>query len=64
MTTEEGARAPEPVDGADTSKPAAPRIYDWMLGGTKNFALDREFGKKLLNEFPCYQSCSRPIAGG
>jgi hypothetical protein len=27
-------------------------VYDWYLGGTANWAIDREFGKKVLSAFP------------
>lgn len=39
-------------------RPSAARIYDWFLGGTHNYAVDREFGKKVLAGFPLV----RPIA--
>lgn len=38
--------------GADLSKPSAARIYDWYLGGGTNYAIDREFGKQVLDVFP------------
>jgi hypothetical protein len=33
-------------------------VYDYYLGGTANWAIDREFGKKVLSQFPL----ARPIA--
>jgi hypothetical protein len=27
-------------------------VYDWYLGGSANWAIDREFGKKVLSQFP------------
>jgi hypothetical protein len=33
-------------------------MYDWYLGGTTNYAVDREFGKKILDVFPIV----RPVA--
>jgi len=34
------------------------RVYDWYLGGTANWAIDREFGERVLDTFPLL----RPIA--
>ncbi|MFC4083808.1 SAM-dependent methyltransferase [Amycolatopsis samaneae] len=39
-------------DGVDLDKPNAARIYDWLLGGTANWAIDREFGAKAVETFP------------
>jgi SAM-dependent methyltransferase len=50
--------APLAPDGVDVEKPSAARIYDWFLGGSHNYAVDREFGKKLVEGFPLV----RPIA--
>jgi len=36
----------------DTSKPHSARIYDYMLGGTNNFAADRETAGKVLAAMP------------
>jgi hypothetical protein len=33
-------------------------VYDWYLGGTANWAIDREFGERVLTAFPLL----RPIA--
>lgn len=33
-------------------------MYDWYLGGEMNYAVDREFGKKILDVFPIV----RPVA--
>lgn len=38
--------------GTDTEKPSAARVYDFMLGGSHNFAADREFGRKLIELVP------------
>lgn len=57
MTDSESAAPPAP-DGVDVDKPSAARMYDWFLGGTQNYAVDREFGKKVLAGFPLV----RPIA--
>ncbi|MFE0021951.1 SAM-dependent methyltransferase [Amycolatopsis sp. NPDC059021] len=46
-------RDTQPIpDGVDLDKPNAARIYDWLLGGTANWAIDREFGAKAVETFP------------
>jgi O-methyltransferase involved in polyketide biosynthesis len=57
MTDSEGAAPPTPV-GVDVDKASAARMYDWFLGGSHNYAVDREFGKRMLAAFPL----ARPIA--
>jgi hypothetical protein len=49
---------PFPPQEADLERPSVARVYDWYLGGTANWAIDREFGKKVLSAFPLL----RPIA--
>jgi SAM-dependent methyltransferase len=41
--------APESVD---LSKPSIARAYDYWLGGAHNFAVDREFSRKLFEAVP------------
>jgi hypothetical protein len=41
-----------PPDGVDLDRPSIARIYDYMLGGTANWAIDRELGDKALETFP------------
>jgi hypothetical protein len=50
-----GAFLPE---GVDLDKPSIARIYDYFLGGNANWAIDREFGDSVIDEFPLI----RPIA--
>lgn len=38
--------------GLDTRVPNVARIYDYMLGGKDNFAVDRQLGDQLLEQFP------------
>lgn len=38
--------------GIDLGRPNPARIYDWYLGGTANWAIDRELGAKTLRAFP------------
>jgi len=44
--------------GVDLEHPSVARVYDFYLGGTANWAIDREFGKRVLARFPLL----RPIA--
>jgi hypothetical protein len=36
----------------DLSTPSAARVYDFLLGGVHNFAVDREMGRRLERELP------------
>lgn len=47
-----------PPEGVDLQKPSIARIYDYYLGGTASWAIDREFGDKAIEVFPLI----RPIA--
>jgi hypothetical protein len=47
-----------PPEGVDLERPNVARVYDWYLGGTANWAIDREFGERVLATFPLL----RPIA--
>jgi hypothetical protein len=46
---DEQASSPYPFD---TSKPSIARTYDYLLGGKDNFAVDRAFGDRFINELP------------
>jgi O-methyltransferase involved in polyketide biosynthesis len=50
---------PEAPDGVDTDKPSAARVYDWYLGGTQNWAVDREFGQRVERLWPLIRPISR-----
>src|SRR5690348_1827512 len=39
-------------DDIDVSRPNAARIYDYFLGGSHNFTVDRELGDKVLAVIP------------
>ncbi|MEC3976511.1 SAM-dependent methyltransferase [Amycolatopsis sp. H20-H5] len=43
--------APKAPEGVDTEKPSAARIYDWYLGGSHNWAVDREFGRRVEEQW-------------
>jgi S-adenosyl methyltransferase len=42
----------------DLDRPNIARVYDFYLGGSTNYAIDREFGERVLSDFPVV----RPIA--
>jgi hypothetical protein len=54
----EAKRDPYPPQGVDLERPSVARVYDWYLGGTANWAIDREFGAKALSVLPLV----KPIA--
>ena len=35
-------------DDVETDRPSAARIYDYYLGGSHNFAVDREFAQQVV----------------
>lgn len=43
---------PVPPPGVDLQRPSVARIYDYLLGGTANWAVDREFGDRVLENVP------------
>jgi hypothetical protein len=43
---------PVPPPGVDLERPSVARVYDYYLGGTTNWAVDREFGDRVLERFP------------
>jgi SAM-dependent methyltransferase len=46
----EAEKAPYP--GFDINKPSIARTYDYLLGGKDNFAVDRAFGDRFINDLP------------
>jgi hypothetical protein len=44
--------------GVDLSRPSVARVYDYVLGGSTNWAVDREVGDKVIAAVPL----ARPIA--
>jgi hypothetical protein len=54
----ESEQDPFPPQEVDLERPSVARVYDWYLGGTANWAIDREFGERVLTAFPLL----RPIA--
>ena len=41
-----------PDSGVDLKHPSAARVYDYLLGGTANWAIDRAFARRVLANFP------------
>src|SRR5882757_4514959 len=40
------------IPGVDVSTPSIARTYDYLLGGKDNFAVDRAFGDRFINDLP------------
>lgn len=40
------------VPGVDVSRPSIARTYDYLLGGSENYAVDRALGDKFINDLP------------
>ncbi|TVT39766.1 hypothetical protein FNH05_23845 [Amycolatopsis rhizosphaerae] len=51
--------APPAPARVDVDRPSAARMYDWYLGGTHNYAVDREFGKQVEGLFPLIKPLAR-----
>ena len=58
MTESSSTAAPVAPKGVDTEKPSAARVYDWFLGGSHNWAVDREFGRRVEQLWPLF----KPVA--
>jgi O-methyltransferase involved in polyketide biosynthesis len=43
---------PGPYAGLDLTHPSAARVYDYLLGGSANWAIDREFGQRIIDRLP------------
>jgi hypothetical protein len=39
-------------EGIDVTRPSAARVYDYILGGAHNFAVDRQLGDELIRTSP------------
>jgi hypothetical protein len=51
MTAEDLERAREILE-ASLDRPSVGRIYDYYLGGSHNYAIDREFADKIIKDLP------------
>ena len=49
----------EAVPEIDTSRPAAARVYDYLLGGKTHFAADREVADRVLASVPAGRTAAR-----
>ncbi|MFC7344812.1 SAM-dependent methyltransferase [Saccharopolyspora griseoalba] len=45
-------QTPRDLAELDVERPNPGRIYDWFLGGSSNWAIDRVFGERLLGMWP------------
>ncbi|ASO20135.1 hypothetical protein FHR81_000181 [Actinoalloteichus hoggarensis] len=45
-------KQPSLPETIDVDRPSAARIYDYVLGGSTNFKVDREFAERALARFP------------
>ncbi len=45
--------------GIDLERPNPARVYDWFLGGSTNWAVDREFGAQILAAYPGVRTMAR-----
>ncbi|MFF5258226.1 SAM-dependent methyltransferase [Actinomadura viridis] len=52
-----GARGP--AGGLDTAPPSSARVYDYLLGGKDNYAVDRDLAERALREAPVLGSLAR-----
>ncbi|MQA94130.1 MAG: SAM-dependent methyltransferase [Streptosporangiales bacterium] len=50
---------PAGIEGIDTSRPSIARLYDYLLGGTQNFPIDREIAAKTLQVVPQLRDVAR-----
>jgi len=46
-------------DGVDVELPSSARIYDFLLGGGHNFAVDRQVGEKFMAALPGARDVAR-----
>jgi len=43
----------------DLEQPSAARIYDWLLDGERNYAIDRRFGERAVTNCPVVKDLAR-----
>jgi hypothetical protein len=51
-TVLESRSDPVPPPGVDLQRPSVARVYDYLLGGNANWAIDREFGERVVEKVP------------
>ncbi|GAA4547461.1 SAM-dependent methyltransferase [Amycolatopsis samaneae] len=54
----DSAEEPFPPHGVDLTHPSPARIYDYLLGGTSNWEIDRRFADRMVADYPVV----KPIA--
>jgi hypothetical protein len=50
---------PEITAPVDLVHPSTPRVYDYVVGGSAHWAVDREFGERMLRQFPQLSGITR-----
>jgi hypothetical protein len=43
----------------DLERPSVARVYDYLLGGASNWAIDRVFAQRILRKFPLFKDIAR-----
>jgi O-methyltransferase involved in polyketide biosynthesis len=49
----------EQFPGVDTSVPSVARIYDWLVGGTNNYQVDRDLAEMMVGRAPELRDAAR-----
>jgi len=55
----QGGRGIDDPEAVDMDTPNAARVYDYLLGGGHNFAVDRQFAETLLTQVPMAAAAAR-----
>jgi S-adenosyl methyltransferase len=50
---------PAIAPSVDLERPSVARVYDYLLGGSSNWAIDRGFAQRVLREFPEFRDIAR-----
>jgi hypothetical protein len=55
-----GEKASRPIPWVvDLSRPSPSRVYDYLIGGACNFAVDREWAERAIQQMPWLRSAAR-----
>jgi SAM-dependent methyltransferase len=52
-----------PPDGVDLDRPSTARVYDYYLGGSHNYAVDREMAREIVRLMPAVPRIARANRG-
>ncbi len=64
MVDTDGQRPAEmAAPGVDVSRPSIARTYDYLLGGSENYAVDRALGDKFIKDLPGSQAIAYDSRG-